>query len=126
MVVLSIKCVKCNHTCNSIYFRYNFKNWTSGNGNIDKFIQSTQLLDHKYYKYQALEWIPYNRLYDIKNVTESYKLDNKVYRANWIDGYINKWNDINQNWIRNKPNVSVILKILNNPASIMPECINKV
>src|SRR4051794_14762673 len=29
--------------CNSQHFRGNFKNWTSGNVSIDKFLQETQL-----------------------------------------------------------------------------------
>jgi hypothetical protein len=29
-----------------MYFQRNFKNWTSGNNDIDKFIQSIQLLTH--------------------------------------------------------------------------------
>jgi hypothetical protein len=37
---------------------------------------------------------------------------------NWIDGCINKWNYDNQNWGREKPNMFVLLKILNYPASI--------
>ena len=45
-------------------YQQNFKNWTSGNGIVDKFIQDTQLSQHAYNK--ALEWIPYDRFYDIK------------------------------------------------------------
>jgi hypothetical protein len=128
MVVLDIKCVKCNHICNSIHFQFNFENWTSGNKDIDKFIQSTQLSAHNVIS-GILEWISYDRLYNIKCITESNtisKFNDKVYRANWIDGYINKWDNNNQNWIRDKPNIFVILKALNNPASIMLEPINKV
>jgi hypothetical protein len=122
MVVFNIKCEECN-TCNSIYFQYNFFNWTSGNNDIDKFIQSTQLSAHKKVA-DALEWIPYNRFYDIKYISED--KFNKMYRANWIDGCINKWDNDNQNWKRKKPYMFVILKILNNPTSITPKFINKV
>ncbi|PKY50231.1 hypothetical protein RhiirA4_466604 [Rhizophagus irregularis] len=34
-------CEKCHHKCNAKYFQQNFKNWTSGNNNIDKYIQAT-------------------------------------------------------------------------------------
>ncbi|RIA81093.1 kinase-like domain-containing protein [Glomus cerebriforme] len=34
----------------------------------------------------------------------------KVYKANWIDGRINKWDDENQNWERLLPNMDVALK----------------
>jgi hypothetical protein len=129
MVVFDIKCGECNYACNSIYFQYNFINWTSGNNDIDKFIQSTQLSAHKEVS-DALEWIPYGRFYNIKYITEG--KFNKMYRANWIDGYIKEsyyqssWDDVNQNWKREKPNMFIILKILNNPTSITSEFINKV
>jgi hypothetical protein len=103
-----------------MHFQHNFNNWTSGNNDIDKFIQSTQLSEHNYYGCQALEWIPYNRFYDIKYVTESTKFE-KVYKANWIDGCINEWDNDNQNWRRVNQNMIVILKNLNNPASVTSE-----
>jgi hypothetical protein len=117
MLVLNDICEKCNHMCNSIHFQRNFKNWTSGNNNIDKFIQTTQISDHNYFGCQALEWIPYDSFYDIRNIAKG------EYRANWNDGYISYWH---QNWKRNKPNMSVILKILYNPVDITLEFINKV
>jgi hypothetical protein len=123
MVVFDIKCEEYNDACNSIYFQHNFINWTSGNDDIDRFIQSTQLSAHKRAS-DALEWIPYDRFYDIRYIAKGEL--NKMYRANWIDGYINKWNDDNQNWEREKPNMFVILKILNNSTSITSEFINKV
>src|ERR1044072_3724642 len=129
MVVLDDICEKCNRVCNSIYFQRNFKNWTSGNNDIDKFIQNSQLSAHDDIK-RALEWIPYDRLYDIKYITDDDKFG-KVYRANWTDGCINvdivssSWDNENQNWKRDQ-NMFVILKILNNPASITLEFINKV
>jgi hypothetical protein len=55
-----------------------------------------------------------------------------MYRANWIDGHIeqlwyqNSWDNNNQNWSRENPNMPVILKILNNSISITLEFINKV
>jgi hypothetical protein len=130
-----IKSCDCNHECNAKRFKQNFKNWTSGNNKIDKFIQNTQLSDHNC-QYQALEWIPYDRFYDIRYISED--KFNKMYRANWIDGciveswyddqnrYQNCWDDDNQNWKREKPNMFVILKILNDPTSITSEFINKV
>jgi hypothetical protein len=118
-----IKPCNCKHECNAKQFKQNFKNWTSGNNQIDKFIQSTQLLAHKKVS-DALEWIPYDRFYDIKYITEG--KFNKMYRANWIDGHISYWSEYNQNWEREKPDMFVILKILNNPTSITSKFINKV
>ena len=46
MLVLSENCKECNYVCNAIHFQQNFKNWTSGNNDIDKFIQVTQLSAH--------------------------------------------------------------------------------
>jgi hypothetical protein len=114
----------CDRECNAKRFKQSFKNWNSGNNHINTFIQNTQLSDHNYYGCQALEWIPYDRFCDIKYVTEG-EFD-KVYRANWVDGCINKWDVDNQDWIRNKPNMFVILKVLNDPASITSEFINEV
>jgi hypothetical protein len=125
-VVLNDMCEKCNIVCNSIYFQRNFKNWTSGNNDIDKFIQSTQLSAHEKVS-DVLEWIPYIRFYDIKYVTKSES--GKLYIANWIDGHIkyqNSWDNNNKNWKRQNSNMYVILKILNNPASILSEFISKV
>uniref|UniRef100_U9SQ37 Uncharacterized protein n=1 Tax=Rhizophagus irregularis (strain DAOM 181602 / DAOM 197198 / MUCL 43194) TaxID=747089 RepID=U9SQ37_RHIID len=81
MVVLENICEKCNKVCNAIYLQNRFIHWTSGNDDIDKFIQDTQLSAHDDAD-EALEWIPYNRLHSIKYITK----DNK-YRANWIDVY---------------------------------------
>jgi hypothetical protein len=128
-VVLNDMCEKCNIVCNSIYFQRNFENWTSGNNDIDKFIQSTQLSAHKKVS-DASEWIPYNRLYDIRHFGEG--KFNKTYRASWIDGcikqlwYQDSWDNNDQNWKRENPNMPVVLKMLNSPVSITSEFINKV
>jgi hypothetical protein len=129
MVVFDIKCKECNYACNSIYFQHNFINWASGNNDIDKFIQSTQLSAHYDIK-EVLEWIPYDRFHDIRYIADD--KFNKMHIANWIDGcimetwYQSSWDDNNQNWKRKKPNMFVILKILNNLTSITSEFINKV
>jgi hypothetical protein len=84
MLVLQEKCKECHLTCSAIHFQQNFANWTSDNADIDKFIQDTQLSAHSNAK-EALEWISYDRFYDIKCIVEK-----KVYQANWIDGYIDE------------------------------------
>src|SRR5437016_1238902 len=100
----------------------NFSKWSSGNVDIDKFIQDTQLSTDYYEK--VLEWIPYDRFYNIKYITKGGF--GKVYRANWIDGSIFFWSDYNQNWKRQNQNMFVILKSLNNPNDITSEFIDKV
>jgi menaquinone-dependent protoporphyrinogen IX oxidase len=92
-------CEKCNRICNAKHFQQNFKNWTSGNNDIDKFIQNTQLSAHAI-AYGAVEWIPYDRLYDVKYIAKGGF--GKVYRANWIDGFTVYWDNEIQNWRRNE------------------------
>jgi hypothetical protein len=125
MMVLNNICEKCDKICNSIHFQRNFKNWTSGNNDIDKFIQDTQLSEHTYWVQNALEWIPYDRMYNVEYIADDSEFG-KVCRAIWIDRCINKWDDENQNWKREYQNILVTLKILNNPSSITLEFINKV
>src|SRR5438034_9186123 len=82
----------CNR-CNAKHFQQNFEQWNSGNVDIDKFIQDTQLLAHC--RQKVIEWIPYDRFYDIEFIAKGGF--GKVYKANWIDGSIKKWDTKNQN-----------------------------
>ncbi|GBB99045.1 hypothetical protein RclHR1_00340036 [Rhizophagus clarus] len=117
MVVIT--CKECNYICNSMFFQQNFKNWTSGNHDIDRFIQNTQLSVHKSCEISsALEWIPYKRLCEIKYVKKKF---GTICSANWIDGYIDKWDNESQNWKRKEQNIFVILKSINNPKNILLE-----
>ena len=53
----------------------------------------------------------------------------KVYRANWIDGLINRldaWNDENEDWKRKNQNKFVALKSLNNSINVTLEFMNEV
>ena len=126
-------CEECNQektwyywcrSCNAKRFQQNFQNWTSGNDDIDKFIQHTQLSANECA--EVLEWIPYDRLYDIKFIAKGGF--GNVYKANWIDGRIDYWNNENQNWYRYKPypNGEVALKSLNNSKNVTTEFINEV
>jgi hypothetical protein len=125
MAVLDYICVKCNYECNSIHFQQNFKNWTSGNNDIDKFIQDAQLSVHTYQDLVsiALEWIPYERLSNIKYIAKGGF--GKVYKAKWNDGRISNWNDYNQNWNRSV-HMIVALKSLNNSKNVTLEFLNEV
>uniref|UniRef100_U9U4T8 Uncharacterized protein n=1 Tax=Rhizophagus irregularis (strain DAOM 181602 / DAOM 197198 / MUCL 43194) TaxID=747089 RepID=U9U4T8_RHIID len=121
MMVFNNKCKKCNYICNTIHFQHEFINWTSGNDDIDKFIQDTQLSVHKDNEIShALEWIPYDRFYNIKYIEKI-----GVYIANWIDGKIYEWNNYNQNWHRYK-NMVINIKSLNNSKGITLEFMNKI
>ncbi len=124
------RCIECDrintaiqwcHGCNSKRFQQNFENWTSGNVNIDKFIRDIQLTAKKPYK--LLEWIPYDRFYDVEYIAKGGF--GTVYRAKWKDGYINSWNEVDNQWRRYKPSF-VALKCLNNSQEITLEFINEV
>src|SRR6266496_1555478 len=106
---LNERCKKCRYNeCKIKHFQRNFKNWTSGNKYIDKFIQDTQLSEHDEYSVSnAIEWIPYDRFYNIKYIEKGGF--GKVYRANWIDGNINYWSNKKQNWRRVDQNKFVVL-----------------
>jgi hypothetical protein len=119
-MVSNDKCKKCNKVCIAMHFQQKFENWTSGNNDIDKFIQDSQLAIHSKYDEvsNASEWIPYNRLNNIKYIIKTNK-----YKANWIDGSISCWNNYNQSWIRENQNIIVELKSLKN---ITLEFMNKV
>jgi hypothetical protein len=108
--------------CNAKHFQQNFSKWSSGNVDIDKFIQDTQLSAIS--SCRVLEWIPYDRFYDIEYIAKGGF--GKVYRANWIDGYIVKWNIKNQNWARDESNKFVALKSLNNSKNVTLEFLNEV
>jgi hypothetical protein len=119
------ECEQCFYVCYAKRFQQNFDNWTSGSNDIDKFIQSTQLLVHKISDLShALEWIPYDRFYNIKYISES--KFGKVCRANWIDGCIHYWDYGDQNWKRKDYDMFVILKSLNNPKNTTYEFMNEV
>ncbi|RHZ48424.1 hypothetical protein Glove_551g26 [Diversispora epigaea] len=89
----SYKCNKCHqnntgknwcHPCNAKQFQNKFDKWTSGDREIDKFIQQIQLNANKYQ--EIIEWIPFGRL---ENITYLAKGGfGVVYKANWLDGFI--------------------------------------
>ena len=122
LIVFDEKCKKCKNICYACHFEQNFGNWTSGNNDIDEFIQYTQLSAHNNVS-EALEWIPYNKFYNIKYITEEEL--NKVYRANWIDGHIRNWDNENKNW-RRYGSMFVALKSLNNSENATLRFINEV
>jgi hypothetical protein len=85
-------CSNCNQfnadytwckSCNSIYFKQNFVNWTSGNEIIDNFIQEMQLKINNSSDI-IFEWIPYDHFHEIKEINgDGFS---KLYSAVWKDG----------------------------------------
>src|ERR1041384_6136784 len=83
-------------SCNSKRFQNDFNKWTSGNKEIDEFIQNFQSNATRYE--EVLEWIPYEKFSDIKYLAKGGF--GTVHKAKWFDGYIRYW-DISQNkWDR--------------------------
>ena len=125
--------------CNAKRFQQDFHKWTSGNKFIDKFIQESQL-NAKQYK-GVLEWIPYNRLTNVKYLDKGGF--STVYKAIWLDGFIQEWDYENSQWERwteeididsdeDDNNISkikgheVVLKSLDNSSSLNDEFLNEV
>ena len=125
--------------CNAKRFQRDFHKWTSGNKFIDKFIQESQLNAKR--TYYILEWIPYNRLTNVKYLDKGGF--STVYKAIWLDGSIDKWDYENSQWKRftykididsdeDDNNISkiegreVVLKSLDNSSSLNYEFLNEV
>ena len=98
--------------CYSKHLQNDFEKWTSGNIDIDKFIQKTQLVAN--ISDRVIEWIPYHKLKHIKYIAKGEF--GSVYSAFWLDGKIDKWNINNQQWDR-LGYQRVALKILNNSSN---------
>ena len=114
----------CNQ-CNAKRFQQDFPNWTSGNNYIDNFIQETQLNAKK--PQQVLEWIPYNRLTNIKYLAKGGF--STVYKARRSDGWIYGWDYNNKQWERytyDSEGYPVVIKSLNNSSNINEEFLNEV
>ena len=132
------KCIECQQDyggaycrpCNSRHFRDNFKNWTSGDDNIDKLIQESQL--NAAHLWEFIEWIEYSNLKDIEHVAEGGF--GSVYKAIWKDGLISYkyngevgyfWNINKSEWVRNGE-TKVAVKKYRNGTSVKVEYLNEV
>jgi hypothetical protein len=107
--------------CNTKRFKDNFKNWTSGNENIDKFIQQSQL--NAVYFSKCLEWIPFEKFQNITYITEGGF--GKIYSVEWPEGNIGYWDIENQIWYRYKDDIYA-LKSLNSSSNISSDFLNEV
>src|SRR5437763_646765 len=108
-------------SCNSKHFQQDFNKWTSGNKEIDEFIQKFQLnaTCHE----EVLEWIPYEKFSDIEYLAKGGF--GTVHKAKWIDGYILYW-DINQTeWVR-YANADIVLKCLNHSQNLTTDFLQEV
>ncbi|CAB4414740.1 unnamed protein product [Rhizophagus irregularis] len=98
----------------------NFKNWTSGNKDIDEFIQQSQLNAVHFTK--CLEWIPFEKFQNITYIAEGGF--GKMYSAEWPEGFIFYWDIENQKWDRNGGKYA--LKSLNNSSDICSDFLNEI
>src|SRR6266542_6019331 len=109
-------------SCNVKRFKDNFRNWTSGNKDIDEFIKQSQLDAVHYFKY--LEWIPFENFQDVTYIAQGGF--GKVYSAVWLEGYILYWDIENQQWIRYSKGKKFALKSLDNSSNISSDFLNEV
>ena len=126
-------CEKCkqpkthHYWCRVCNFQQNFQNWTSGNHDVDKFIQKIQLKVKKCD--EIIEWIEYDRFEDIEYLAKGGF--GTTFKAIWKDGAIQKWVSKNNQWKREKryrhhPNYPVALKCLHNSQNITAEFLSEV
>ncbi|GBC00558.1 hypothetical protein RclHR1_00390012 [Rhizophagus clarus] len=107
--------------CNAKRFKNNFKNWTSGNKIIDKFIQQSQLNAVHYSK--CLEWISFEKFQNITYITEGGF--GKIYSAELPEGVIDNWDIKNKKWSRFKYR-KYALKSLKNSFDICSDFLNEI
>src|SRR4051812_11946738 len=94
--------------CNAKRFKENFKNWTSGNKDIDELIQHSQL--NAVHHTKCLEWIPFEKFQNVTYLDEGVFI--KIYLADWPEGNITHWDIEYQEWDKD-PYQKFALKILN-------------
>ena len=114
-------------SCNAKRFQQNFQNWTSGNHNIDEFIQKTQLKARN--PCEVIEWVEYNRFENVEYLAKGGF--GTTYKAIWKDGFIDYWDSENNQWKRqsyyeDKENFPVALKCLHNSQDITAEFLREV
>src|SRR6266480_3782972 len=106
--------------CNAKRFKENFKNWTSGNNDIDELIQHSQLYAVHYSK--CLEWVPFEKFQNVTYITRGGF--GKIYSAKWPEGYIDSWDIKNQKWKGFSKKAA--LKSLDNSSDISADFLNEV
>ena len=107
--------------CNAKRFKENFKNWTSGNKNIDELIQQSQL--NATYGFNCIEWVPFENFQNVNYITRGGF--GKIYSAKWPEGYIMYWDIENQKWNR-ETDFKVALKSLDDSSNISTDFLNEV
>ncbi|GBC31943.2 kinase-like domain-containing protein [Rhizophagus irregularis DAOM 181602=DAOM 197198] len=105
--------------CKSQYFKQNFKNWTSGNHNVDEFIQKAQLKAKNID--QVIEWVEYDKFENVEYLAKG--RFGTTFKAVWKDG---PWK-LNDNYqLERKGETKVALKCLHNSQDITAEFLKEV
>ena len=78
--------------CTKEHFIQEFETWSSGNANIDKIIQESQINSY----YDMLQWIPYDDFQNIEHIADGGY--GSVHSAKLENGIKLHWNFIKQDW----------------------------
>ena len=107
-------CIKCGkershyqwcQPCERKQCQENFAKWTSGNDEIDQFLQNSQL--NSTGPQTFLEWIPFEKLKSVKYIKIGIR--STLYSADWTDGPRILWDQQNQEYKRSK--IQVLVKL---------------
>ena len=124
------RCSECNEIkktkwwCNTCHFQKAFSTWTSGNQEIDYFIQNTQI--HAWNDDLILEWYPWELFSEIEKIGQGGY--GTVFRAKTERGRI-RWDYPNNQWSREKVdkyNKHVALKTIGHSESLSKDFLNEV
>ena len=119
-------CKKCGiqddwcKPCQIKDLKENFINWTSGNEEVDNFIQERQLKINDSSD-KVFEWIPYNQFLDIKEIDKDDF--STISLAKWKDGSL-YWSGYNKKYMKQLDEV-VTLKYLHDLQNV-EEFLNEV
>ncbi|EXX73815.1 Cdc15p [Rhizophagus irregularis DAOM 197198w] len=120
-------CKNCDHLninfelCNYCSFKPNFKNWTSGNHDVDEFIRKAQLNAKN--NHQVIEWIEYDNFKDVEYLAKG--RFGTTFKAVWKDGFILYWDNDNNQLVR-EGETKVALKFLHNSQDITTDFLKEV
>jgi hypothetical protein len=106
--------------CNAKRFKENFKNWTSGDKDIDELIQHSQL--NAVHWTNCLEWVPFENFQSVTYITRGGF--GKIYSADWPEGFNRFWDIENQRL--EKHSYPFALKSLDNSSDISKDFLDEV
>ena len=121
------QCPECNQIkkttgwCNTCHFQKAFSTWTSGNKEIDYFIQNTQI--HAWDYQLILEWYPWELFSEIEKIGQGGY--GTVFRAKCELGRIQEWDYQNNQWSRHYL-YDIALKTIGHSESLSKDFLNEV